>query len=100
MNAHGYHIARRDANEKEMVEAWRACNALWFPQPEKAGFDGLLITAAGDIYFVEVKDLRENHNKFYLTDREREASAEIKARGGRYEIVTNITQALALVGAE
>src|SRR5512146_1022919 len=100
MSARGYHVAKRDANEREMVEAWRALGALWFPQPEAAGFDGVLVTAAGVVYFVEVKDLREHHNKFYLTEAERRRREELIALGQRYEVVSNMAQALALVGAE
>ncbi len=99
MAVHGYHVARRDANEKEMVEAWHACGALWFPQPETSGFDGILLCKDGSVHFVEVKDLRAQHNKFYLTENERKIRQEIEARGQKYELVTNMVQALALVGA-
>jgi hypothetical protein len=89
--------AKRDANEREMVEAWRALGALWIPQTLEAGFDGVLLFQ-GKTHYVEVKAIR--HEKYTLTANEQRASVLIERRGGHYAIVTNMAEALALVGAE
>lgn len=99
MIARGYQKSKRDANEREMIEAWRACGALCIRQDETAGFDVLLLTKEGAVYFVEIKDIRQDHNKFYLTDAERKRRVEVQERGGCYKVITNMVDALALVGA-
>lgn len=91
--------AKRDRNEAEMVEAWRMLGALWIPMAPEAGFDGLLLFR-GQWHIVEIKDTRQSNGRYYLTANEKRACLDIEQRGGAYEIVTNITEALALVEAE
>lgn len=91
-----YQVAKRDANEREMVEAWRALGGLWFAQPPGSGFDGILLTVNG-VHFVEIKNKDGRGTK--LTPNELRMKREIEARGAEYEIIYSIEQALALVGA-
>jgi hypothetical protein len=90
--------AKRDANEREMVEAWRALGALWIPMGPDAGFDGLLIFH-GKIHIIEVKDTSQTNGRYRLTDNEAVMMSIIEHRGAKYTIITNMTEALALVGA-
>lgn len=89
---------KRDANEREIVEAWRALGALWIPQPQESGFDGILLFR-GQVHIVEIKDTRFSNGRFSLTKNERETLEEVGARGVEYKIVTNMIDALELVGA-
>ena len=89
---------KRDANEREMVEAWRALGAVWIPMAQEAGFDGLLLFR-GKVHIVEVKDTSQTHGKFKLTANEKLTMFMLDNVGVRYEIVWNMEQALALVEA-
>lgn len=90
--------AKRDANEREMVEAWRALGALWIPMGPDAGFDGLLLFR-GKVHIVEVKDTRQTNGRYQLTTRETMLGLQMAVHGVPYNIITNMTQALALVEA-
>src|SRR5512146_1557239 len=90
--------AKRDQNERKMVEAWRACGALWVPMGPDAGFDGVLIFQ-GCAHIVEIKQV-SGPKRYTLTQNELHTCLEMERRGVTYHIVCNMTEALALVGAD
>ncbi len=59
-----------------------------------AGFDGVLITPGGGIHIVEVKNPAR---KWSLTDAEKQTKADVEARGGRYNIIQTVDDAVELV---
>jgi hypothetical protein len=87
---------KRDANEKEIVEFWRACGYIWIPMVPGQGFDGLLIHH-GKPCIVEIKNPETD---WHLTPDEYELSQRICAQGGEYHIVECLDGAAHLVGLE
>ena len=97
-----YHIggewmkaAKRDDNEKEIVEFLRACGARVQFMDKDAGFD-LLVTYQGKHLVVEVKNPKR---KWKLTDAEQETKRQIQHADGVYYILENENDArLMLIG--
>lgn len=94
-----YSKSRRDANEAELVEIWRAAGAFWIPMAPEAGFDGILVFR-GIAHIVEIKDASQTNGRYHLTAAERRICQEIESRGKPYQIVTSVKQAMDLVEAE
>jgi hypothetical protein len=86
---------RRDANEREIVDLWRAAGCLWIQQPRESGFDGILLCPRTGLHVVEIKRC-DIHWK--LTPHEREVCQEVERRGQAYSIITNLEQAQDLIG--
>jgi len=80
---------KRDSNEKEIVEFWRACGCIWIPMVPGQGFDGLLIHH-GCVSVVEIKN---PETSWKLTPDELELSQRIEAQGGKYHIVEGLAGA-------
>ena len=85
---------RRDNNEAEYVEMWKALGYEWIPMKPGQGFDGLLITPL-DIYVVEVKN---GQRKWKLTACERRTKEAIERLGQEYHIVDCLEDAKYLAG--
>ena len=72
--------------------------ALWVPMGPDAGFDGVLIFQ-GCAHIVEIKQV-SGPKRYSLTQNELHTCLEMERRGVTYHIVCNMTEALALVGAD
>lgn len=99
-HAHARSAARRDDNEREMVEAWRRLGCLWFAMPPGVGFDGILLSASRGVMIVEVKRVQPGRKKWTITEIEQNVRAQVEQLGIAYYIVSTLDEALALVGAE
>ena len=91
-----YHIggdrvkaAKRDDNEKEIVEYLRGCGARVQFMDKDAGFD-LLVTYQGIHFVVEVKNPAR---KWKLTDAEKETQEQMEGKGAPYFIIEDIDDA-------
>ena len=81
--------AKRDDNEKEIVEYLRAAGARVQFMDKDAGFD-LLVTYHGKHLVVEVKNpLR----KWKLTDAEKETQEQMEDKGASYFIIETLDDA-------
>ena len=85
---------RRDANEPEIVEFWRACGCLWIPMQPGQGFDGLLISSNG-IHMVEIKNGQTN---WKVTREENDLWGRMVDLHQDYSIIENLDQAIRLIG--
>ena len=81
--------AKRDDNEKEIVEYLRAAGARVQFMCKDEGFD-LLVTYQGYHHVVEVKNPTR---KWVLTDAEEKTLEEMEHAGGMYWIIEDITDA-------
>ena len=90
------YASRRDSNEREIVNFWRRVGCDWIPQSREAGFDGLLFAPNG-MHIVEIKhpDTRND-----LTPRERTTKKNVEFHGDKYNIITTLAEAAALIGME
>ena len=91
--------SKRDDNEAELVALWRQIGAVVIPMGREAGFD-LIVAHRGEVYIVEIKDIKAGHKKYYLTDAERSVCAALGAVDVVYSIVTNRQEALELIGVQ
>jgi hypothetical protein len=90
---------KRDKNEREIVEVWRALGAVWIPQPQESGFDGILV-CHGIIYIVEIKDVSNTNGRYKLTPNEETTKSILEYNGAiKYNIIKTVQEALDLVGA-
>jgi hypothetical protein len=80
---------RRDANEKELLEFWRAAGCYWIPMQPGQGFDGLLIAQNG-VHIIEVKNPAK---KWKLTEEEKELQDKLMSLLVVYNIVQNMQDA-------
>ena len=87
-------LNRRDANEADILDLWRALGCHVIPQPRQNGFD-LVLVARNGVHVVEIKNPAR---RWELTDAERARKAKIEAAGGVYHIITTHDEARRLVG--
>ena len=90
---------RVDANQAELVAAWRAAGATWIDltDSEDAGFDGLVLFD-GQTYIVEIKDGSKTPSDRRLTDKEQARRAEVEDADVFYNVVETMAAALRLIG--
>jgi hypothetical protein len=87
---------KRDKNERAIVEFWERAGCVWIAQSRYAGFDGLLLSR-GEVYFVEIKQPSERNR---LTENEKRTKENIEYHGDKYNIITSIEEAAALIFME
>lgn len=83
---------KRDANEREIINALRKIGAVVLQMDKSAGFD-LLVAWHGVTYVMEVKQRGED-----LTEQERKVADEINKQSA-YLIVHDLIEALDCLGA-
>ena len=91
---------RRDANEPEIIRAYRDVGAYVQQMDKDDGFD-LLVCFRGQAHIVEVKNPRKQQTREglikMLTENELEVMRAVEATGVRYNIVTNEAEAKAVI---
>ena len=87
-------LNRRDNNEADILDLWKALGCHWIPQPRQNGFDLVLIARNG-AHIVEIKNPAR---KWELTEAEQRRKAKVEAAGGTYHIIQTYDDARRLVG--
>ena len=87
-------LNRRDENERQLVEFWRAMGCHWVEMSRHAGFDGVLVALNGT-HIVEVKNPAR---RWALTAAEVARKQAVEAAGGVYHIVETDDDARKVIG--
>lgn len=89
--------AKPDANQTEIVEAYRAIGASVAVTSQLGnGFPDLVVGFRGRNWLIEIKDGTQPPSKRRLTPAEKKFH---EAWRGQVDVVNNITEALTLIGA-
>ena len=88
--------AKRDRNEKPIIDYWKSCGCIWIPMQPGQGFDGLLIDSTG-LYIVEIKNAEY---KWQLTTDEAQLKAEVESMGQKYYVIQSLDEAAKLIGMD
>lgn len=86
---------RRDKNEREIIDALESAGASVFQMDKSTGWD-LMVFYRGNEYVAEVK---RPDKKIKLEDNEMDACEIITRQGCKYHILTDVEQALRMIGA-
>ena len=94
------YAAKVDANHGDLLSLWRGLGAYVVDCSHVgAGFPDALICWRGRLLWAELKDGRKSPSRRKLTADQQVFHAEAAARGCPVHVVTNETEALALLGA-
>jgi hypothetical protein len=91
--------ARRDGNEREVIEALERCG--WLVQPLSApGVPDLLVCSPlGELQLIEVKDSAQPPSKRRLTPEQAAWHQRWMVQGAPVHVVKSATEALQAIGA-
>lgn len=89
--------ARRDDNERVIIEALVACGALVQQIFQGKGVPDLLVFACGRLFLLEVKDPRKSKAAQQLTKDQKEWHAKWAAAGATIKVVRTPAEAIGFV---
>lgn len=92
--------ARRDFNHGAIVDAFKSMGAMVYDaSADGGGMSDLVIAWRGHFLLVEIKDGAKSPSRRKLTPAQIIFHGEAAMRGCKVHIVTNVDEALALLGA-
>lgn len=87
-----------DANQPEIVKAWRRAGAVVIhTHTLKNAFD-TLVFFRGEIFCAEIKDGEKPLSQRRLTDGEKKCKQDLQSVGVKYWIIESIPEALEMIG--
>ena len=89
--------ARTDANQKEIVKAFRGMGAYVVHTHQIKGFCDCLVYFRGQTFSVEIKDSTKPLSKRKLTPMEQECKEQVEARGCTYHVIESVEDAIKLL---
>jgi len=89
-------IARRDDNERQILNLLTNLGVWWYQMPRDAGFD-LLLAWRSRLYIVEIKNDGRNQSARRLTPNEIATQMALTAVGVEYHVAENADDVLSIL---
>jgi len=91
------HAARTDANQTQIIKAFRGLGAYVVPTHQLKGFCDCIVYFRGQTFTIEIKDGSKPKSKKKLTPMEQECKEQVEARGCTYHIIETVEDAIKLL---